>query len=289
MSASKSIRLGARRFDIAGVSREDRYFRRLTSGTEREFVRFCRDFLRPDDVCLDIGANIGVTALIMSQQVPRGRVVAIEPGPTIAKVLRRNIEGSGKRNITVVESAVGDRDGTVAFVENSAWGHIADEGIEVSVTRLSSIATRLGLDRIDFIKMDVEGYEFRILEDALQLINDHRSLVYFELNGFTQMVLGNANPREFVEWFLGNFAAVYAIRRAPYPIRLVDRFLGNVAAACAMERTHPSYLKRIAPAQAIDLIHMNLVEDVCVTNVVATNAPDRIRALALAAARSETR
>jgi FkbM family methyltransferase len=288
MNATKSVRLGAERFDIAGVSRKDRYFRRLTSGSEREFVRLCRDFLRPDDVCLDIGANIGVTALIMSQRVPRGRVVAIEAGPTVAEVLRRNIEYSGKQNITVVESAVGDRDGTAAFLENSAWGYIADEGIEVSLTRLSSVATRLGLDRIDFIKIDVEGYEFRILKDALQLINHHRSLVYFELNGFTQMALGNANPREFVEWFLGNFAVVYAIRRAPYLTRLVDRFLGNVAAVCAMESTHPSYLMRITPAQAIDLIHMNLVEDICVTNVVATNAPDRIRALALAA-RCESR
>ena len=283
MSATKSVRLGTERFEIAGVSREDRYFRRLTSGSEREFVRLCRDFLRPDDVCLDIGANIGVTALIMSQQVPRGRVVAIEAGPTVAKVLRRNVERSGKQNITVLESAVGDRDGTVAFVENSAWGHIADEGIEVSLTRLSSVATRLGLDRVDFIKIDVEGYEFRILRDALQLINHHRSLVYFELNGFTQMVLGNENPREFVEWVLGTFAVVYAIRRAPYPIRLVDRFLGNVAAVHAMERAHRSYLMRITPAQAIDLIHMNLVEDICVTNVVATNAPDWIQALALAA------
>ena len=54
---------------------------------EPEFTHFCRSFVRPDYVCLDVGASIGVKSLIIAAHAVRGKVVAIEPGPTIGKLL----------------------------------------------------------------------------------------------------------------------------------------------------------------------------------------------------------
>jgi FkbM family methyltransferase len=251
----RSIRLGAERFEIIGTGEKDPYFDGLEDGVEPELDRVCRHILRSDDVCLDIGANIGITALVMSQHVPRGRVIAVEAAPGVCKALRWNVERSGKRNIVVDHAAVGDRDRTVAFNEHFAWGHIAEgvpplgfQSVEVPMRRLGTILAEHRVERVAFIKIDVEGYEFPILRDALPLIALHRAVVYLEFNAFTQLGLVGLNPREIIEWLLASFPVIFAVRSQGGP-----------------------FLKRIMPQArgVVDFLHMHLVEDRVVTNIVA--------------------
>jgi FkbM family methyltransferase len=203
------------RFRIYGPSVEDRYFQMLHDDMEPEFVRFCRSFVRPDHICLDVGANIGVKALIMAAQARRGRVIAMEPGPSIAPVLELNMRANQAPNVTVEKVAIGGRaDAMVRFREESAFGFVTDTGVEVPMTTLAALAEKLHLPRVDFIKMDVEGLEFEILKSSLDFIDRNEAFVYFEFNTWTQMTNADVQPKEFAKWLLGTFSDVYVVNKA---------------------------------------------------------------------------
>jgi len=199
------------RFRIHGLSPEDRYFQTLQDNMEPEFIRFCRRFVRPDYVCIDVGANIGLKALIMSAQARSGKVIAIEAGPSIGEVLDLNVRVNRAANILIEKSAIGDRIGAAHFVEESAFGYVGDSGVEVPMTTLPALAKKLGLPRVDFIKMDVEGLEFPILKSSLDFINSNDALVYFEFNAWTQIVNADVHPKEFAKWMLNAFSHVYMV------------------------------------------------------------------------------
>src|ERR1044072_358180 len=100
------------RFRIHGLSAEDRYFQALQDDKELEFVRFCRRFVRPDYICIDVGANIGLKSLIMAAHTRSGKVIAVEAGPSIVPVLDLNVQANHAANVAVEKVAIGDRTGT---------------------------------------------------------------------------------------------------------------------------------------------------------------------------------
>jgi FkbM family methyltransferase len=196
--------------------------------------------------------------------VPHGTVLAIEPAPMVYSVLKRNVAESGCQNITVVSAAVGDKDGTVRFKDISAWGHISECGVEVPIRTLASLVTEHRLPRLDFVKIDVEGYEYPILQNSLDLLNHHQSLVLVEFNALTQMVHADVNPRRFAEWLFGNFSHVFRLRRD----------VGEDG----------NYLERLPADGAMALLYTNLVVDAAVSDLLVTNfagrlagAPNRLR------------
>jgi hypothetical protein len=74
---------------------------------------------------------------------------------------------------------------------------------------------RYQTDRVDFIKIDVEGHEPVILRTALDLIKRDKPLLFVEFNSFS-LVMSNMKPLGFLEWLLETFAFVYAVTyRAP--------------------------------------------------------------------------
>jgi FkbM family methyltransferase len=246
------------RFRIYGPSVEDRYFQILHDDMEPEFVRFCRSFVRPDHICLDVGANIGVKSLIMAAQARHGRVIAMEPGPSIAPALELNMQANQAANVTVEKVAIGDRTGaTVRFREESAFGFVSDTGVEVPMTTLATLAERLDLPRVDFIKMDVEGLEFEILKSSVDFINRNDALVYFEFNAWTQMTNADVHPKEFAKWLLGTFSNVYVVKKS-----------GD----------YGELLWRIGKDEWRAILYHNCFHSDFVNDIVVTNAPWRLEA-----------
>jgi FkbM family methyltransferase len=127
--------------------------------------------LRDGDVFLDIGANCGACALFAARAVgPSGRVIAIEPMPEMLRRLRYNIAVNGFRNIEVVPTAVGPQAGTATlFVDEARRGLSSMEKLEgatplqVPIATMLSMVERPGVDRIDALKIDIEGFEDRAL------------------------------------------------------------------------------------------------------------------------------
>jgi FkbM family methyltransferase len=147
---------------------------------------------RPGDVCLDVGANVGAHTLVMATRVgPEGRVIALEPHPVIGARLEKNVALSGHDNVTIVRAALADRDGEVAFFgfEEGAFqqgmsslfeGEGASRRLTVPAITARTLVERAGTERLDMVKIDVEGAEAIVLEQLAPWIERARPHVIFE-------------------------------------------------------------------------------------------------------------
>jgi FkbM family methyltransferase len=251
----KTVRLGRHRFLMHGVSNEDPYFQLIGDDFEPEFQSLCQQFVDDDAICVDIGANIGLKTLYLARHVPNGRVIAVEAAPGVAACLRTNLALNAAANVTCVETAIGDRTGSVSFAESSAYGHIASEGIEVPVVTLPELVRRLDLPRLDFVKIDVEGFEYPILTSSLETLDRFRSLVLLEFNGWCQVAFADVDPKEFLTWIFDHFSYIGLLRRSRDGYDLVENVRGW---------------------RVVDVLHHVLVNSKCSADLLVTNAPERL-------------
>ena len=179
---------------------------------------------RPGDTVLDIGANIGVTAVISGVLVGSGRVVAIEPVPETFLHLEANTAAAGLGNITCVPAAIGDHEGTVDLVTRAGSNFAAFVGYEDVLDRYTDYAAyparvmtvdrlveELGLDRVDVMKIDVEGYELEALRGAASTLAADGPLVFLEVNHYCLNVFRRTSIVDFVEAVLAVFPFVMAV------------------------------------------------------------------------------
>jgi FkbM family methyltransferase len=156
-------------------------FHYLASGTEAgallnpaynlEELDFLRGYIPAEGTFVDVGANVGTYAMVLARQTgPSGCVIAIEPHPYAFARLSFNCRASGYGHVHLVQAAVGDIDGHLllkADVHNLGASHVVSEpddtAISVPSWRLLAILERAGATRVDALKIDVEGYEDRIL------------------------------------------------------------------------------------------------------------------------------
>jgi FkbM family methyltransferase len=112
---------------------------------------------------VDCGANIGMTALYWSDRYPAAQIIAVEPDPANYAVLCHNVQGIAR--ITPLQAAVvGEPRASVRFsIGRPAWGNAivaaTDAGIDVPAMTLRQIMLHHGLNRIDILKVDIEGGE----------------------------------------------------------------------------------------------------------------------------------
>lgn len=139
--------------------------------------------VRPGDVVLDCGANIGV---FTRKALTRGarQVVAIEPSPSILPALRRNFEPEIRAGrVIVYPKGVWDRDAELQLTQDDAYPESSsvvlqpDERVHrigIPVTTIDQIVAELNLPRVDFIKMDIEGAEKPALQGAQNTLRRFR-------------------------------------------------------------------------------------------------------------------
>lgn len=136
--------------------------------------------LKKGDIVVDCGAYVGEFTLYAAAAVgPSGRVIAFEPDPAIFRKLAANIGLNGFGNVTAVNRGVWSSAGTLKFVGDNIKGYSfmsaeKDPGaINVDVVSLDSELPRLGLKKVDFIKMDVEGAEIEAVKGARAVLADN--------------------------------------------------------------------------------------------------------------------
>ena len=148
----------------------------------------------PGGTVMDVGANLGDWTLPMAKAVgPAGRVFAFEPIPFVAESVRKTLRINGFSNAAVVETALSDSQGEAPFsvihdenealnIRCSGFG-IDDLGgfqITVSMTTLDAFAEAEKLERLDFIKVDVEGHESAVFKGAVNCLDKFRPTIVFE-------------------------------------------------------------------------------------------------------------
>jgi FkbM family methyltransferase len=158
-------------------------FYHQTSATERgalfnpdynvEELDFLRAHTPAGGVFVDVGANAGTYALPLACHVgPGGRVIAVEPHPVMVARLAFNQAASRIGNVVLVAAAAGDTDGDLMIEtdhENYGASHVypdasaRSDAIRVPALRLLRILQDRNVQKIDSLKIDVEGYEDRVL------------------------------------------------------------------------------------------------------------------------------
>ena len=135
-------------------------------------------------IVYDIGANVGYFSLLAAVLTgSQGQVFAFEPLPRNVDFLKKHISINNLDNIQVIEAAVADHDGraTFAYGASTAMGHLGEGGeLEVSLVSLDSLLKKGKIFPPDFIKIDVEGAEFEVLQGARSLINQHRPTLFLD-------------------------------------------------------------------------------------------------------------
>lgn len=222
-SPPKSVRIGGKMFSIVGAEGSDPYFDSLADGINDDFNTFCSQYVRSNHVALDIGANIGITSCILSQHIQQGQIHSFEPGGRVYAALNKNISANGLARVTTHNAALGDSVGDARFDENSAYGHLTNDpdAQAVDLSTIDSFVQFLGLQRVDFIKIDVEGNEFAVLRGAMQTIKKFNPLIFMEFNSWCLCAYGDTNPVEFARWIVRNFP--YAHRMTPAGLVEINR------------------------------------------------------------------
>jgi FkbM family methyltransferase len=155
-----------------GLYRPARLLKRAVRPSERAHFRagiaFYSQFVRPGDLCFDIGANVGAkTEMLLALGAS---VVSVEPQPELAREVIARVSHYGSKSI-VIESALSERVGTATLHLRESSGQaslLSDwEGdpsgeIEVSVTTLDMLIEQYGIPQ--FSKIDVEGSENQVLQ-----------------------------------------------------------------------------------------------------------------------------
>ncbi|MGE0192622.1 MAG: FkbM family methyltransferase [Planctomycetota bacterium] len=140
-----------------------------------------RSLLAPGMVAVDVGANIGYWTLFLCSRVgTSGQVVAYEPSPENLPELEANIARNGLAQVTVRPVAVGARAGVVSFLSGINGGVAEGDGGPhlCPVVTLDELRDR----PVDFVKIDVEGYEGAVLEGARELIRRQRPVLWIEFH-----------------------------------------------------------------------------------------------------------
>lgn len=161
------------------------------------------EFLVAEGVAVDVGAGFGLYTLTFAAQLgPAGRVLSFEPLPGPHGFLRRAVRWLGAANVTLSRQALGASGGGGqmslpkrhglpvhgrAFLADEADGpgsnaeFHADRAVPVTVGTLDAAVRAAGLDRVDLIKIDVEGYEPAVLRGAERTLEVFRPALLLEI------------------------------------------------------------------------------------------------------------
>ena len=184
---------------------------------EMWLTQFLAQRLKPGMTAIDVGANFGYYTLLMGEAVGEtGRVIAVEPNPDAASLLRESVNLSGHGGRTqLVPQALGASTGR-------AWLYAPDgepknallvgqpdlpggTTQEVPIVTLDEVA--LSYPRVDLVKIDAEGGEQGIVAGMQQLIARDRPLIVLEFNAVRY-----AEPEAFLDGLLAHYGSTVELR-----------------------------------------------------------------------------
>jgi FkbM family methyltransferase len=187
---------------------------------EQLFAVFCQ----PGGNVIDVGANIGITATIAGLMVAPGSVLALEPVAEAFAHLEANIERSNLRNVKCLNLAAAAAEGQVNLVYHPGHTFAAFVGYEKVTDRYTGYAEKSvravaldqlvldeGLSNVDFVKIDVEGYELEVLRGSRAMLEKCRPVVFMEANHYCLNIFRRMSLVDFTEEVLSIFPVVYAL------------------------------------------------------------------------------
>ena len=147
--------------------------------------------LRPaaGETVLDVGAYCGLSVIAFARAVgPTGKIYAFEPDPANFAALTKNIDEAKLANVVLKNAALSSTEGTLLFSSEGNMGsaivgeaRLRGAAIEIRSERLKSLYESGEIARIDVVKADIEGAEYALLEDSVDVIRKTRARWAIEL------------------------------------------------------------------------------------------------------------
>jgi FkbM family methyltransferase len=163
-------------------------------------MMFLGFYLKEDMVFLDIGANQGEYTLFAAKRLKKGLVISFEPVPFMIERLENNIKLNVFENIRLMHYALSDKEGLLPIYdlkdnhEGLATFYSGDNKIlreyHVPVKVLNDEFEKFAVDRVDFIKIDIEGGELPALRGADRVIRKFKPVIMVEINDATFKAAG---------------------------------------------------------------------------------------------------
>lgn len=152
------------------------YYRNCEPQTKEWFVQN----VEKDWVIFDCGANIGYFAIMFAKLAPEGKTYAFEPTHTV-DLLNANLAHHGVTNVEVTKVALGKRKGFYKDNLYRIWG-TRPESRSYDFTTIDAFVKERAITRLDCIKIDVDSFDFEVLQGAEQTLRDLNPYVMVELN-----------------------------------------------------------------------------------------------------------
>jgi FkbM family methyltransferase len=159
---------------------------------EKEVGALLKEIVRPDDVFLDLGANIGYFSLLIASNSSSVRIISFEPVKDLFQDMNDNISLNNIRNISTINATVGEmnveKELFVSASDNSGMSsfhqpeNYSGKKERVKVVAIDDWFKTSGLSKIDIIKLDIEGSELAALKGMKEVLQKQRPVLIVEVN-----------------------------------------------------------------------------------------------------------
>lgn len=195
---------------------------------EPHIVDAIRSSLKTGDTFVDIGANVGVMSFHAAAAVgPQGKVIGFEPNPLNVSAFRRGIVANGFEHVILYPFAVSDRREMIG-VTSASNGKVIGDAV---ATQAADVIQAVPADEIltselqvDFVKMDIEGYEPQALRGLQYTLARHRPTILCEFNPMCLKEQGGTDPLGLARHIFGLTSAVQLVEhdRSRTEVRSAD-------------------------------------------------------------------
>lgn len=181
-----------------------------------------KKLVKKEDVVIDLGANIGYYTLIFAKLVgKKGKVYAFEPESDNFDILKKNVNSNGYQNVVLIQKAVLNKEKKINMyvLKDNKGSHRIDKPSRGEFNIIQIIATSLDKyfedseDKINFIKMDVEGSESKVINGMKKVLEKTKNLII--MTEFSPHAIKKSGmlPEEFIKILNENDFEVFHINR----------------------------------------------------------------------------
>ncbi|MCA6379088.1 MAG: FkbM family methyltransferase [Cytophagales bacterium] len=169
---------------------------------ELESYKKLFDHVRATSICIDVGSNIGYVALVMATIARQGRVIGFEPDSSNYNRLMENFELNNLPNVQVYNLGLGEKcsiEGMEVNPESTGRNKImlGKSDNKVKIVSLDEQLKNISLDVINLIKIDVEGYELKVLKGGKATLTKYLPIIFIEIDDRNLACYGD-RPEELV-------------------------------------------------------------------------------------------
>ena len=212
----KNIKIGDK---VYSITSDDNYLEAMGDDFEPHMVQLFRTLIGKDDVVADIGANIGLTAILFSSLAHK--VFAFEPSSTTYNLLSANISKAGASNVEIINLGLGQKieSLTITFASNNRSGGYVSDKIRPDA---GHVTEKIQIDTLDhyfsnkeavpsFLKIDVEGFEQNVIKGGRAFLDKNKPVAVMEMNHFCLDVLQRITIPDFLDFMRSVFPCLYAV------------------------------------------------------------------------------